>query len=1070
LPLSIGAAAAAPSEVAANPFAGNAPVTRVDLPLDAAESAWLASHRQLTVGVVSNNLVPFDLTGLNNEYLGISAEYLGAITSLLGVALRVRNFDSIEQAEGALARGDVDLLPSIPTLRVRPGMKLTAPYVQGRLVQVLAPGRHLDVDADIKVGYVTGHVMPEALQRVFPHARLLPYRSSLSGLSAAASGSNDVFVDYGASVVYLIDRYEMMSLLPESFAEPAMYFHFAVREDNTVLGQLIERAVAALPAHVHTDIKARWTPTYDPGDVSSTVSLSKAENEWIATHREVHFAAVPDRTPFMFNDAAGRPSGLTMELLDRIADRTGLVFRAVNPGKAAADAIDIQPVVVRDTPPLAGMTVTRPYLRSHWVVVSRIGDADFIRIEDLAGKRIAYLPPNGVVEQIKARMPTTQLLPVASVAASYQLVASGGADAAIGATTTANYFIRAQYADRLRIAGDIVTAPVDIAFAVRSDAPELLTIIDKALESIGPDDMRRLRVKWLYLHEASIDWRRYYPWFIGVGCALLSGFALFVGWNRYLQKQIRVRQQFLEMVDTARAGAERASRAKSNFLATMSHEIRSPMHAVLGVLELLIPKTRLDEDDRTSIELAHSSAQSLLRLLDDILDISKIEAGGLEISSYAARLGAIVEGVAAVFNHLAHQRGLRITVSIDPAVAAWHHVDGQRFRQIVNNLVSNAIKYTDAGEVRVRLLHQAGDASAETVVLEVQDTGIGMAPEELKNLLVPFYQAERAGPRTEGGTGLGWPIVQRLCQLMGGDVAVDSAPGTGTCVRITLNLPLAAAPAEGESAAAIAHGGHWGRFNILVVDDHPANRFVLQRQLVHLGFRCALAENGETALNMWNEGDFDLVLTDCAMPVMDGYQLAAAIRATEQTRAAPRCPILGCTAHVQEERQHLALQVGMDECLIKPIGVDALLAALARHLVSADAGATPAAPLPDNAAAEAQAFDVSSLHTFSGGEGAIEKQFLEVLQQTNRSDLLALQGFIDNAALAEAAACCHRIKGAAQIIGAAQVGHDCTALEAAIVSNTGAADTDGLDRATDAVAVSLEQLDIAIAAQLASYR
>lgn len=1068
LPLAV-SAIAAPADPSANHLPDNDRATQIDLPLDAVESTWLAQHRTLIVGVVPNDLVPFDLVGLSNEYEGISAEYLGAIASILGVTITVRHFDSVEQADGALARGEVDLLPSIPTPLAHSGMKLTAPYVQGRLVQISAPGRRLDINAEITVGYVTGHVAPEALRRVFPRARLQPYSSSFPGLSATASGANDVFVDYGASVSYLIDRDELLTLLPESFAEPAMHFHFAVREDNAVLGQLINRAVAALPAHTRAEIKARWTPTYDPGDMSSPVSLSEAERAWIAAHREVRYAAAPDRTPFLFNDDDGHPSGLTVELLDRIADRTGLVFRAVDQSKAE-DVIDMQPMVVRDTPPLPGMTATQPYLRSHWVVVSRLADADFIRIEDLAGKRIAYLPPNGVLEEIKAHMPTVQLLPVGSVAESYKLVASGGADVTVSTTTTANYFIGSQYVDRLRIAGNIVAAPVDIAFAVRSDAPELLAILDKALKSIAPDDMRRLRVKWLYLHEASIDWSRYYPWLFGLGSALLASFALFALWNRTLKTQLKLRQQLLDLVDTARAEAERASRAKSNFLATMSHEIRSPMNAVLGVLELLVPKTRLDEDDHTSIELAYTSANSLLRLLDDILDISKIEAGGLEISSHAARLGEIVEGVAAVFNSLARQRGLRMTVTIDPGLSAWHQVDGQRFRQIVNNLVSNAIKYTDTGEVRVRLLRQSGDADAETVVLEVEDTGIGMAPEELKNLFVPFYQAERAGPRTEGGTGLGWPIVQRLCQLMGGEIAVDSTPGSGTCARITLNLPLAVPPPEIVSVApaysAVAPGAHWGKYQVLVVDDHPANRFVLQRQLAHLGFRCVLAENGEVALKRWNEGGFDLVLTDCAMPVMDGYQLTAAIRAAEQARAIPRCPILGCTAHVEEERQHLALQVGMDECLVKPIGIDALLAALARHLPIEQAGAAPAASEPDATAGVLQAFDVHSLRAFSGGADDVEAQFLQVLEQTNRSDLLALRGFIDNAALVEAAACCHRIKGAARIIGAAHVCRDCTALEEAIGVN----DVDGIARAADAVAKSLEQLNLAIVAHLGSYR
>ncbi|WP_158283945.1 ATP-binding protein [Pseudomonas sp. OV226] len=1176
----------------------NMRVARDALPLNTEESQWLAQHHTLTIGVVSNEMVPFDIIGLSNEYEGISADYLGAIAAMLGVTLQVRTFLTVEQASEALAANEVDLLPSIPTQWWGSG-RLTNPYIPARLVQVTTPGKHLNPQAEVTVGYVRGHAMSQILQRAFPHARLQPYASTFLGLSAAGSGSIDVFVDYGASAAYLIDQYQLLSLRPVELEAPDMQFHFAVGTDNAMLARLIDRALAALPVRARSEVKARWTPNYDPSDVSSNVSLSEAERQWIATHRVVHYAAVHDRMPFIFLDAAGHLGGLSIELLDLIADKTGLIFRPVDQGQADTASIDMQPVAIRDMTPESGMVVTDGYFRGYWVVVSRVTSADHIRLEDLAGKRIAYLPPNGVVEQIKERIPSVQLHPVKSISDSYKLVVSGDADVTVGNINTANYFVR-YYGDLLKVAGGISEAPVDIAFGVRSDKPELVNIINRTLETLSPEDMWRMRSHWMHVRPSDIDWARYYPWFFGGAGGLLACFALFLLWNRSLQRQIYLRkrsedklrdelafrnamvdaipqaiavrdrdlrlvtcnammehlyglrrdelfgrsvserplpgktkaqsneteqryravlekgapisldidlvvagvpaklshwvspvvlqagdppvalisgltdvtprQRLLEMVEAARTEAEMASRAKSNFLATMSHEIRSPMNAVLGVLELLQCKTRLDEGDRTSIELAYSSAASLLRLLDDILDISKIEAGGLEITAHTARLGPLVEEVVAVFASLARQRGLRISVFIDPAISAWHHVDSLRFRQIVNNLVSNAIKYTDAGEVRVNLRRSGGDANCETVVLEVEDTGIGMGPDELANLSIPFYQAEAAGPRTEGGTGLGWPIVHRLCCLMNGEVIVDSEPGKGTCARITLTLPLSEPPTQDSPSTAdvpaLAEAGpQWGKFKVLVVDDHLANRIVLQCQLAHLGFRCEQAQNGEIALQIWREGGIDLVLTDCTMPVMDGYQLTAAIRAEERLSGAIRCPILGCTAHTQEDRLNLALQVGMDECLTKPLEVAQLLAALARHL-SSDVIPAPELPVPSSNAVVPPAFDLRLLQAFFGGANDAEVHFLEVLHQTNTSDLVTLQNFIGSASLAEASACCHRIKGAARLIGAAQVCGDCEALADAIRRD----EADAIAGAADAIATSVERLNLAITTHLSSYR
>ncbi len=520
---------------------------------------------------------------------------------------------------------------------------------------------------------------------------------------------------------------------------------------------------------------------------------------------------------------------------------------------------------------------------------------------------------------------------------------------------------------------------------------------------------------------------------------------------------VNERHHLIEQLESARTGAEAASRAKSNFLATMSHEIRTPMNAVMGMLDLLVREGRLNAADRDSAELARDSAEALLGLIDDILDISKIEAGGLEIVLATARLRPLVSEVAQVFQGLARQRGLAMQVEFDPSIGEWHRVDAARFKQIANNLVSNAIKYTDAGTVTIWLRRVARVGDDEFLLLEVEDTGIGIAPEDVENLFRPFFQAESAGPRAIRGTGLGLPIVQRLSARMGGEVEVSSQRGLGTCVRVSFRLALAPAPdavqpvIDGRDRPAAPAWDASG-FRVLAVDDHPANRLLMQRQLAHLGLECELAEDGESALALWRDGGFDLVLTDCSMQPMDGYALAEAIRAVEHERGLPRSPVLGCTAHVQEEDRRHALAAGMDECLMKPLSVDALSAALQRHLAADGDGPAAAGETP-----------ALSMRSFSGGDIDTEVHFLEVLLDTNEADLQELVASVEAGDWLQAADRAHRIKGVARLVAAAEVDRDCERLERACKAPDAA---EVKARLADLVA-SVGALDSAIRARLA---
>jgi two-component system sensor histidine kinase EvgS len=325
---------------------------------------------------------------------------------------------------------------------------------------------------------------------------------------------------------------------------------------------------------------------------------------------------------------------------------------------------------------------------------------------------------------------------------------------------------------------------------------------------------------------------------------------------------ISERRQLIEELRAAKDQADNANRAKSTFLATMSHEIRTPMNAVIGMLELALKRADQGHLDRPAVEVAYSSAKDLLELIGDILDIARIESGRLTLSPERANLRQLVESVVRVFDGLARQKSLSLLLDLDSGINTDVLIDPLRFKQILSNLTSNAIKFTEQGQVKITLHTESGpDTRSLLLRMRVQDTGVGISEQDQQRLFEPFAQADNAGQQARTGAGLGLVICRSLCEMMGGTLELSSEQGQGTQVNMTFNLttlePLAPSAVRHENLALAD-----STLNILVVDDHPANSLLLCQQLEFLGHRCAVAEQGAQGLALWHAGDFDVVVTD----------------------------------------------------------------------------------------------------------------------------------------------------------------------------------------------------------------
>ncbi len=477
-----------------------------------------------------------------------------------------------------------------------------------------------------------------------------------------------------------------------------------------------------------------------------------------------------------------------------------------------------------------------------------------------------------------------------------------------------------------------------------------------------------------------------------------------------------------EALRLAKEAAERTARAKAQFLANMSHEVRTPMAGVVGLADLLLT-TELDGQQGQYARLIQSSTVSLLRVIDDILDFSKIEAGKLSFETVPFDLRATLRDVTELLRLAALGKGTALDLEVEESVPTWVFGDPGRLRQVLMNLTGNAVKFTEGGGVSVHA-GMSGTGAAAKVHIRIRDSGIGIPAEAQGGLFELFSQADGSTSRRFGGTGLGLAISKRIVESMGGEIGFESAPGTGSLFWILVPLEPTVAPARPE--APVGRPGVSRR--ILAAEDNPINQLVITEHLKSLGYEVTPVANGLEALEEIQARAYDLVLMDCQMPHLDGYETTQRIR--QLPGVVGRIPIIALTAHAIREDLDKCLAVGMNDTITKPFRGETLLRKL-EHWLGSDAE-SQAGPGPQNEPAdgtldERQVEFLNSLREESDPDilnkliGHFRRQsYVEELRGAlDRGDRIAVQG------------CAHKLKGSSSLLGATRLPRLCAQLEMA---------------------------------------
>ena len=753
------------------------------------EQAWLREHPKIHMGIM-NAWPPMNFVDGTGKGQGIGVDFIKALNRRLGGVLALSP-GPLPENMNRVKKRELDALMDITPNRERePFFTFTIPYLA--LPHVIV-GRKDGPDWDSHKDLAGKAVALERespniafLKENCPGVTLKEFDSVSEALDAVSRGEVDAYAGNRAVVTYLIEKELIANLhITGRMDAPPVKLAIGVRKDWPELAGLLDRALASMTYQEVRGIHRKWLE--EMAVVKTSLNLTPGERAWLAAHPVLRLGYATDWPPVEYVDSEGRFVGMTADFMGKLSHIMGVTIKPekhknwrTTMEKMADGSLDILGSVSCTPQREEALLFSKPYLRFPMVIVTAQAAPYVGDMKELAGKKIAVVNGYASHDILKIRHPELDLLLVDDVTSGLNAVIRRKAYGFVGSLAAISHVMGREGMSGLKVSGETPYS-YKLAVGVRKDEAVLAGIIQKAADTISEETRNAIFKRWISVtYERGFDYGLLWKVLSAATLILLA----FLYWNRRLAREIGLRQKIERELVEAKESAESANRVKSAFLASMSHELRTPLNSIIGFTGIILNELAgpLNLEQKKQLKMVKGSSRHLLNLINDVLDISKIEAGELVVSCEAFSIRNAVNGVAQSLMPLAEQKGLSFSVEMAPEVDMITS-DERRVRQVLINLANNAIKFTEKGTVKIRCVK--GDAQIE---IEISDSGIGIHKDDMDKLFRPFQQLDTGTSRRYEGTGLGLSVCKRIVDVLGGAIHVESQLGMGSTFTFTLPL------------------------------------------------------------------------------------------------------------------------------------------------------------------------------------------------------------------------------------------------------------------------------------------
>lgn len=915
------------------------------------ELQWIKDNPIVKVGADSD-WPPFEYVDDKGNYQGIASEYLELLSEYTGLKFEV-NADDWYSVISKIKEKKLDMLACVAKTEDREKyLNYTVPYLNIDVVVIAKKElqiKNFDEIKDYTIAVQKGNFVYENLIKRYPNIKFIFATSNKEAFELVSYGTADIFIGNMPVFSYFVEK-ELYTNIEVKFKADfdKIDLSMAILKENETLFNIIQKVMPLIIKNEEEKINKKWI--FQLKEEKKSISFTKEEIDWIKANPKIKIAGDAFWPPYSFYDEIGEYIGIVPDLVNEVFKNSGLNLDYIktNSWSDTIDLIknkklDLIDAISYSSSRAEYLNFSNKYIGAEIVIIANNKEDNYINsFNNITDKNIASVKGYSIIEEIKYDFPQIKTIKEFDTPLEgLKELSNSQIDYFILDIPSFEFYSKKYSLSNLKIVGPS-GYNYKYGFGINKDNAVLVSIVNKLLDSVPIEKKDEIYRKWIKIdYKQKIDYELIWK-ILTISIILLS---VIFYWNRKLKQEINEKEKIQKELELERNNisslneelkkakdiAENIAKQKSEFLANMSHEIRTPMNSVIGFTEILEKeiKNPLHKEYLDSIK---KGGNSLLRIINDILDLSKIEAGKLEIRNESLNPVNMFLEIESIFHSKIISKNINFVLDIDKNIPKYIIIDGVRIRQILFNLIGNAIKFTQKGQIKLKVenIYKDNVKSKIDLLFSVEDTGIGIDEKNLESIFNAFEQANNNDVAKYGGTGLGLAICTKLVHMMNGEISVKSEKNKGSIFTVILrDIPVSSMQEEIVTQKLLTSNIEFEKAQILVVDDVEENRKLVLASLKDFDIDIIMAQNGQEALDKLKNINVDLILMDLRMPVMDGYEAANIIKNSSKLKD---IPLIALTASVMGKDLEKVSQFGFDGYLRKPVILDDLIEELAKYL------------------------------------------------------------------------------------------------------------------------------------------